>query len=139
MSAEDYELRPAGRQSVITMPAEIDLTNAGQVREALFAALRPGAAVLIIDMSRTTFCDSAGVHAIIAAYRRTATAGTQLRLVAARVRRIFTVIGIDQLIPVYPTLDAALAEAPIPPASTAEGGDEPGGYPPARPPDMRRS
>ena len=36
------------------------LTNAGQVRQA----------VLITDMSGTTFCDSAGVHAIITAHRQ---------------------------------------------------------------------
>ena len=68
-------------------------------------------------MSGTTFCDSAGVQAVITAYRQAAAAGTQVRLVATAVLRIFTVIGADQLIPVYPTLEAALAEAPAAQAS----------------------
>ena len=112
MTAEnhDFELRRADSHAVITMPAEIDITNAGQVREALLSAASDGAVVLVVDMSRTTFCDSAGVQAVIAAYRHAAVTGTQLRLVATAVLRIFTVIGADQLIPVYPTLDAALAE-----------------------------
>ena len=106
----DGAILRAGPQAVITMPAEIDITNADQVRQALLSAVQPQVTVLIVDMSRTTFCDSAGVQAVIAAHRQAALTGTQLRLVATEVRRIFTVIGADQLIPVYPTVEAAQAE-----------------------------
>jgi anti-sigma B factor antagonist len=68
-------------------------------------------AVLIIDMGEMTFCDSAGVGAVIAAYRQATATGTELRLVATAVLRILTLVGADQLIPIYPTLDAALALA----------------------------
>jgi len=112
MNAEthDFKLQRAGPQVVVAMPAEIDIGNADQVRRALLSAMEPQVTVLIVDMSRTTFCDSAGVQAVIAAYRQAATTGTQLRLVATEVLRIFTVIGTDQLIPVYPTMEAAQAE-----------------------------
>ena len=111
MAAENpnYQTRRAGPQAIITMPAEIDAANADQARQALLAAATPGVTVLIIDMSGTTFCDSAGLHAIIAAYRQAAAAGIQLRLVTTSVLRIFQVTGADQLIPIYPTLDAAQA------------------------------
>jgi anti-anti-sigma regulatory factor len=49
------------------------------------------------------------VHAIIAAYRQAAAAGTELRLVATSVLRILELVGVDQLILIYPTLQAALA------------------------------
>jgi hypothetical protein len=49
-----------------------------------------------------------GQHAVI---RMPAETGTQLRLVATAVLRIITIVGIDQLIPIYPTLEAALTEA----------------------------
>lgn len=117
MIARDDELRWEGGQAVFRMPAEIDVTNANQVRAALRAAVRQATSVLIIDMSATTFCDSAGVQAIVDAYNQVearnqnATAPTQLRLVATVVRRIITLVGIDQLIPVYPTLEAALADS----------------------------
>lgn len=104
----DYTIRWAGSQAVITMPAEIDAANADQVRLALLSAARPGVPVLIIDMTGTTFCDSSGVHAVITAYRQAAQTGTQLRLAATVVQRIFTVIGADQLMPIYPALEAAL-------------------------------
>lgn len=105
----DYMIRWAGSQAVITMPTEIDTTNADQVRKALLSVARPDVPVVVIDMTRTTFCDSAGVHAVITAYRQAAETGTQLRLAVTTVQRIFTVIGADQLMPIYPALEAALA------------------------------
>ncbi len=112
MTAEGYRIRWVGQQAVAAMPAEIDVTNADQIRQALLAAASHGATVLVIDMSETTFCDSAGGRAVIVAHRQAAATGIQLRLVAMEVLRVFTLMGIDQLIPVYPTLQAALAEEP---------------------------
>jgi anti-sigma B factor antagonist len=112
MSGSDYEVQRAGQHAVITMPAEIDAATADEARRALLAAVSSGAAILVIDMSRTTFCDSAGLKAIIAAHTQATKAGTQLRLVAIEVLRILTIVGIDQLIPIYPTLEAALPEPP---------------------------
>lgn len=98
--------------SVITMPAEIDAINADEISRALISAASSDAAVLVIDMTETTFCDSAGVQAIVAAHKQAATTGTQLRLAATAALRILTLVGVDQLIPVFPTLEAALAGAP---------------------------
>jgi len=112
MSAPDDRVRWVGQHAVMAMPAEIDVANAGEIRQELLSAVSLGAAVLVIDMSETTFCDSAGVQVIIAAHKQAAANGTRLRLVALAVRRILTLVGIDQLIPIYPTLKAALTEAP---------------------------
>ena len=111
MSTEDYEVRWVGQHAVIRMPTEIDAANADKIGQALLAAISPGTAILIIDMSNTTFCDSAGLKSIIAAHARAAETGTQLRLVATAVLRIITIVGIDQLIPIYPTMEAALTGA----------------------------
>jgi anti-sigma B factor antagonist len=112
MAAEDTQVRWVGQRAVVATPAEIDATNADEVGQTLLAAAGLSAEVLIIDMSGTTFCDSAGMHAIVTLYRQTPVTGTQLRLVATHVLRILTLIGADQLIPIYPTLEAALADAP---------------------------
>jgi anti-sigma B factor antagonist len=120
MAAEGYKLRWVGQHAVVDMPAEIDITNAEEIRQALLSAASHEAAVLVIDMSGTTFCDSAGVQAIIATRKRVAASGTQLRLAATGVLRILTLVGIDQLIPVYPTLEEALAGTPAAQASTRD-------------------
>ena len=112
MSVEGYELRRIGQHGVVIVPAEVDATNSGEVRRALLAAASQDLPILIIDMSGTTFCDSTGVQAIVAAYRQAAANGTGLRLVATAALPILTVIGVDQLIPIYPDQEAALAARP---------------------------
>jgi anti-sigma B factor antagonist len=109
MAAEDGKVEWVGPHAVVVMPAEIDAVNAERIRQGLLSAVSLIAAVVIIDMSGTTFCDSAGVQAIITAYRQTAANGTELRLVATDVLRILTIVGIGELVPIYPTLEAALA------------------------------
>jgi anti-sigma B factor antagonist len=143
MAGENYKLRWVGQHAVIPLPAEIDATNAEGIRQALVSAASHDAAVLVIDMSETTFCDSAGVNAIIAAHKQAKAAGTQLRLVAPGVLRILTLVGADQLVPIYPTLETALAEtaaaqarAPNPghaPERAAATGDPQTEPPPAEP------
>jgi anti-sigma B factor antagonist len=112
MTAEGVQFRWMGEQVVVTMPTEIDAVNAGAIHQSLLAEASYAAAVLIIDMSRTTFCDSAGVQVIIDTYNRATAARTRLRLVATAVVRILTLVGVDQLMPIYPTLEEALADLP---------------------------
>lgn len=102
--------------ATITLPAEIDTTNAGQVREELFRAINGGPEIIVVDMSGTWFCAAAGVHALAGVHRRAGAAGISLRLAvsAPAVRRILEVTRVDQLIDVYPGLDAALAASPVP-------------------------
>ena len=109
MSADDYLIEWRGPRAVVRMPAEIDLTNADQARAALLAAAGQRPAVLIIDMSETSFCDSAGVQAIVIGYRQAAGTGTQFRLVTTEVERILHLAGIGELMPIDRSLDAALA------------------------------
>jgi anti-sigma B factor antagonist len=65
-------------------------------------------------MTATTFCDSAGITALVRAARRAAATGATMRLavIAPSVLRIFSLVGIDRLIDVYPSVDAARASLP---------------------------
>lgn len=111
MSVESYPVRWAGRLAVVTAPGEIDLSNAGQLLEQLLAVLDREPAALIVDMSATTFCDSAGVNTVLRAYKRAHQQGTELRVAAPAlpVQRVFTLTGLDRLIDIYPGLAASLA------------------------------
>jgi anti-sigma B factor antagonist len=114
MTASDRRSPRDGGHEVVTVPAEIDAGNADMVRASLLAGLSRAASLMIIDMSATTFCDSAGVQAVIDAYNQAAASHIRIRIVATEILRILALTGIDQLIPVYPSLKAALAEAPDP-------------------------
>jgi anti-sigma B factor antagonist len=64
-------------------------------------------------MSRTQFCDTAGIHALVAAHKRARTEGNQVLLVigGAAVRRILSITGLDIVIPAFPDLEQALDQA----------------------------
>src|SRR5690348_9614049 len=99
---------------VVITPPEIDITNAARLRAALLrAAARPGTD-LVVDMTRTRFCDSAGLHALIGAHRRARAEGRQVKLAvtAAQVRRLIALTALDRLLPVCTSLDQALAQPP---------------------------
>jgi anti-sigma B factor antagonist len=100
-----------GQVAVVTMPAEIDVTNADMVREELLSVLNQGASVLVADLSKTSFCDSAGVSALVRAFRRASAGAAALRLVVGTpaVRRVLSITGLDRLVDIFPSVAASLA------------------------------
>jgi anti-anti-sigma factor len=101
---------------VIALPAEIDMANAGQTGEELGSAFAPGVRTVIADMTATTFCDSSGISMLVRAHKQAVANRTEVRLVvlSTAVRRTLTLVEIDQLLPIYPTVSQALAARPVP-------------------------
>jgi anti-sigma B factor antagonist len=100
---------------VVEAPEEIDICNAEQLRIVLLEAASRGHATIVVDMTRTRFCDSSGFSVLVAAHQRALAEGGGLRLVipdGSRVLRIFTVIGLGRFIPRFASLDQALPAAP---------------------------
>lgn len=99
---------------VVRGPAEIDISNAGQLRAALLAASGQGHATIVADLSETAFCDTAGLQVLVLAHRRAVAEGGGLRLVVRTptLLRMFSLTGVDHVIPSFPTLDQAVSELP---------------------------
>jgi anti-anti-sigma factor len=100
-----------GRKAVVTLPAEIDVTNSAQVQDQLIevATLRP--AVMTVDMTGTNFCDSSGIHALACAHRLAASNGGQVRIAIGRspALRVLQLTGLDQVLALYADVEQALA------------------------------
>ena len=113
--------RGPARPAVVTLPAEIDISNAERIGEELCAAFAPGVRVVIADMTATRFCDSSGISILVLAHRKALTNKAELRLVAAAtaVLRALTVVRLDHLLPVYSSLAEALAAGISPKTATA--------------------
>ena len=111
MSQERYPVLWIGQVAVVTLPPEIDVTNADMVREELASVLNEGAALLIADLSKTSFCDSAGVSALVRTFRRAATGESSMRLVVSTpaVERVLSITGVDRLLETFPSVAASLA------------------------------
>jgi anti-sigma B factor antagonist len=134
VSQERYPVLWIGQVAVVTLPEEIDVTIADAVREELLAILDRGAALLIADLSKTQFCDSAGVSALVQTYRRASASGNLMRLVVGTpsVQRVLAITGVDRLVDVFPSVAASLAGTPGPanqahPAGTTTADTDGGG------------
>jgi len=130
MPDDTFPVEVVGGVPVVAAPEEIDVTNAGMLRSALLTAAANGHGTLVVDMTQTLFCDSSGLHTLIAAHKRAEAEGHEVRLVipGTTVLRVFALTGMDRVIPNF----ASLAEALAATAATANGlgvapaGDLPG-------------
>jgi anti-sigma B factor antagonist len=111
VSQERYPVLWIGQVAVITLPEEIDVTNADMVREELLSVMNQGATLLIADMSKTNFCDSAGVSALVRTFRRASSGAETMRIVVSTpaVQRVLSITGVDRLVDIFPSVAASLA------------------------------
>ena len=109
---------------VVAAPEEIDITNAPELRSALLEAAAHGHGTFVADLSQTQFCDSSGLHTLLAAHKRAKDAGGEMLLVIPcnAVLRVFTITGFDRMIPNFTSLEETLAQ------TSANGSNGPNGH-----------
>ncbi|GAT71436.1 anti-anti-sigma regulatory factor-like protein [Planomonospora sphaerica] len=99
---------------IVRAIGELDLAAAPILREQVerIWAL-PEVAVLIMDLSELTFCDSTGLSVLVAALRRSRERGTRFLLagVGGRLARILALTGLDEAFTRYPDVTTALQAA----------------------------
>lgn len=125
---EQFPAVRVGSWAMVVLPGEIDMAGAPGLGAELDGALAQGVSVLVVDMTATTFCDSAAVRELVTAHRQAEAAGAQLRLAVppGTVRRVLDLLELDRVLRVYPSLDEAMADAPGSGASGApDGGASP--------------
>jgi len=126
MFEDHFPVEWVGGRAVVALPEHIGVPNAGQVREVLLSVINRGATTLIADMTATISCDHAGADALIRAWRRAVSSGTELYLVvtAQIVSRVLDLRGLDRrLVSIYPSLEAAIAASPPVAAPPGESRD----------------
>jgi anti-sigma B factor antagonist len=94
---------------IAELTGDIDMSTVAGLRERLFGLADSGQP-LIIDLSRITFIDSAGLGALVATARRADVHGGSLHAVCSRpqTRRLLWLTGVDRRIPLSATVDGAL-------------------------------
>jgi anti-sigma B factor antagonist len=100
------------RDVVVAMPAELDVAGVDQASQELHEAVSSGAAVVIVDLTQTAYCDSSAISVMIGTIREAEAARVQVRFAipaSGAVMRIIKVTGVDKLMAIYPTV--ALAQA----------------------------
>ena len=96
---------------MVSLPGEISYYTAPQVHDELLAALEPGVTTVILDLTLTTFFDSAGLAKITVARQLAAAYHIDLRVVvppSSPLAGFFGSSGLDRVLAIYPTLRGAL-------------------------------
>jgi anti-sigma B factor antagonist len=97
---------------VVAAPAELDITSADQLRAVLLDTAGRGYATVVVDLTRTRFCDGCGLHTLLRAHRLAQAGGGELRLLVppdGPVSRILALTCLDRVIPGFVSLKEALA------------------------------
>jgi anti-anti-sigma factor len=100
-----------GAAIVAHLGGEVDMTNAGQVRDELLASVPNDAHALVIDLSACRYLDSAGIEVVFDMSRRLRRRRQELRLAlpsSSPLKRLLDLTEVATAAPVHETLDAAL-------------------------------
>ena len=99
------------RPSVLPLEGDIDLHVSPAVTEALNAMIKKKPERIVIDLSRATYIDSAGVAALILAKQEVKEYGGKFFLsgVQETIRSVLEMSRLDRIFWIFPDVDSALA------------------------------
>jgi anti-anti-sigma factor len=96
--------------TAVALAGESDVYTYDQLRSALEAEATKGVPLLIVDLSALEFTDSTGVQVLLDIRVMMNDRGGKLALAGPQntVARVLNLVGADQLIPVYPSVEEAV-------------------------------
>lgn len=109
-TAFDIALESSGSTRVVAVRGDLDLVTSPRLAEILQDAVHTGASTMIVDLTEVTFLASAAMTVLVDA-ATTLPAPARFAVVAdgAVTRRSLTLVGLDGVLSIHPTLMAALA------------------------------
>lgn len=98
-------------QAVVAVAGDVDMHTEGLLRDELIRLSQPPDRRLVLDFSGVEFMASAGVAVLLEVSAQLDAAGGSLTLARVHpvVARVLSLTAADELIPVLPTIDEALA------------------------------
>jgi anti-anti-sigma factor len=113
-ASHPFEIREhdEGGVHVVAMLGELDLATAPRLAVRIDEARRGGARRILVDLTAAEFCDSTGLRALIGCRHEVVAGGGRMALAVledSAVGRMFQLAGAYELMPVYDSLEPALA------------------------------
>lgn len=95
---------------VVSVVGELDLATAPLFRQRIITLVNEGANRLVLDLMATDFLDSIGLGVIVGTLKRLQSTDGQLVVATnvARIRSVFELTRLDQIIPIRDDVDAAV-------------------------------
>jgi anti-anti-sigma factor len=106
------DVETAGDVTLVTLPARVDTTSAGDVEGEINALLAGGARRLVVDFKVTEYVSSAGLRVFLSVLKALEKQGGAMVLCAMLpfVADVFTISGFSELFTIVAGRDEALAE-----------------------------
>ena len=100
--------------TVVTVSGEVDVYTAPQLRSALEERIAAGHTALVVDLEDVGFLDSTGLGVLVGRLKAVKKVDGWLRVVCTneRIVRLFGITGLDQVLPIFDSVEAALAATP---------------------------
>jgi anti-sigma B factor antagonist len=107
-----YEEAPDAQTRVIAVEGEADMSTAVKFNESFFAAARSGTRRVIADLTDVEFIDSTMLNALVVGHRRMVRDHGRFAVVChgPKVKRVLEITGLGQILQIFETRDAALAQ-----------------------------
>lgn len=95
---------------ILSIQGEVDLANAASLRTELTSAVGTGARLIVLDLTNLRYIDSSGINVLLETHRAFAKDGCLIALavVPSKIQRILKIVGLEQLMPMYQTVETAV-------------------------------
>jgi anti-sigma B factor antagonist len=98
---------------VVRVRGEVDMSHEEELRAELHSAVEADAKGVVVDLTECEFIDSSAIRALLLSREEKGSdGGTESFAVAAsseQILRILSVMGLDQVLPIEPTVEEAAA------------------------------
>lgn len=98
---------------VVRVTGEVDMSHEDELRDELRSAVEADAKGIVVDLTQCQFIDSSAIRALLLSREEKSPGqGSESLAVAAssdQILRILSVMGLDQVLPIKPTVEEAAA------------------------------
>jgi anti-sigma B factor antagonist len=105
--------RDSGGVFILHVRGELDISHEEELRAELNRGVVESDGGIVVDLTECEFIDSSGVRALLLgreAQRADGGGGLSIASGSTQIVRILSVMGVDEAIPVRPTIEEAIAE-----------------------------
>lgn len=104
------EIARLNEVDIVTMMVRVDSDTAGVLEKSLTSLLETGSKKIVCDFGATTYISSAGLRVLLSVTKTLVRSEGRIVLCSLRpnVNEIFKIAGFNQIIPVFPTREAAI-------------------------------
>jgi anti-sigma B factor antagonist len=103
--------RVVASHTVLEVGGEVDVYTAPKLRERIAELLDGNIKAVVVDLAKVDFMDSTGLGVLVGGWRKAKASGATFGVVCDKesLLKIFRITALDQILPLYPSINAATA------------------------------